>query len=108
MATIEKRKTSQGTVYRVKVRRRGHRSESATFGRLTDARKWAQSTEAAVQEGRYFRTSEAKRHTLGEAIDRYIRDRLPLKRSSTRKGQKSQLEWWKARLGTILADLTPP
>lgn len=80
MANIEKRISSDKDVtYRVKVRLRGHPAESATFERLTDARMWAQKTEAAMREGRHFKTAEAKRHTLAELIDRYIKEILPRK-----------------------------
>ena len=49
MATIEERTTKDGkTVYRVKVRRKGSQTPTATFARLTDARKWAQVTEVAI------------------------------------------------------------
>jgi hypothetical protein len=49
MPTIEERTTKDGkTVYRVKVRRQGYPTQSATFTRLTDARKWAQITETAI------------------------------------------------------------
>ncbi len=67
MASIEKRVNSKGsTFYRVKIRQRGHPAQSATFDRLTGARRWAQQTEAAIREGRHFKTTEAKRHTLTE------------------------------------------
>ena len=67
MANIEKRISNDGkTSYRVKVRLKGFPSQSATFERLTDAKKWAQQTESAIREGRHFKTSEAKRHTLTE------------------------------------------
>ncbi len=42
MASIEKRTTQDGAVsYRVKVRLKGKPTQSATFKRLTDAKKWA-------------------------------------------------------------------
>src|SRR5687768_2588998 len=73
MANIEKRTSSKGEItYRVKVRLKGFPVQSGTFERLTDARKWAQDTESAIRNGRHFKTSEAKRHTLAELIDRYI------------------------------------
>ena len=56
MATIEQRTTQDGKiVYRVKVRRKGASLQTATFNRLTDAKKWAQVTEGAVLEGRHSR-----------------------------------------------------
>src|SRR6266446_6514150 len=43
MATIERRTSKEGyLVYRVKVRRRGAPRQTATFSKLSEARKWAQ------------------------------------------------------------------
>lgn len=108
MATIEKRTSSDGeTSYRVKVRLKGFPVQSATFERLTDAKKWAQQTESAIREGRHFKTSEAKRHTLAELIDRYCRDVLPSKPKIARD-QMQQLAWWKEEIGGYaLSDVTP-
>ena len=108
MATITKRTDSDGKTYhQAKVRLRGHPTQSATFDRLTDARKWAQATEAAIREGRHFKTTEAKRHTLTDLVDRYTRDVLPTKGAQS-KTQGAQLAWWKGELGPYtLADVTP-
>ena len=106
MATIEPRKAGSNTTYRVKIRLKGHPPQTATFERKTDARHWAQQTETAIREGRHFKTTEAKRHTLGELVDRYLRDVLPSKPKSERD-QKRQLLWWKQQLGHyVLADVT--
>ena len=107
MASIEKRITDDGkTSYRVKVRIKGFPVQSATFERKTDAAKWAQNTESAIRENRHFKTTEAKRHTLAELIDRYSRDVLPSKKSA--KDQAQQLGWWKVEIGSYaLADVTP-
>ena len=109
MPAIETRKTKDGrTVYRVKVRRKGSLTQTATFTRLTDARKWAQVTEAAVLEGRHFKVTEAKRHTLAEMIDRYVREVLPRKSKSSIYMQTQQLSWWKDQIGKrLLSDVTP-
>ncbi len=109
MATIRERKTGKGeTRFQVVVRLKGFPAQTATFNRKTDAKKWAQHTEAAIREGRHFKTSEAKKRTLGELIDRYIRDILPAKTKSALK-QAKQLEWWKDEIGYLsLADVTPP
>ena len=80
MANIEKRTSNDGkTSYRVKIRLKGFPSQSATFERITDAKKWVQQTESAIREGRHFKTTEAKRHTLAELIDRYMKSVLPTK-----------------------------
>lgn len=49
MATIQKRKRATGTVYRVMVRIKGFPEQQKTFSRLTDAKMWAQQTEAAIR-----------------------------------------------------------
>jgi integrase len=109
MATIERRTGKDGQlVYRVKVSRKGAPLQTATFSKLSEARKWAQIAEGAVLEGRYLKTAEAKRHTLADLIDRYIRDVLPRKHPSTAYNQGFQLQWWRGQLGhCLLADITP-
>ena len=105
--TIEQRTTRNGTKrYRAKVRLKGARPVSLTFARKTDARRWAESTAAAIREGRYTKTAEAKRRTLADAIDRYVDKVLPRK-PKTAPFQKRQLDWWRRELGhLILADVT--
>lgn len=104
MAVIEAR----GRGYRARVRIKGFPPQSAAFERLTDARRWAQQTEAAIREGRHFKTSEAKKHTLAELIDRYIRDVIPKKKRNSQGTQKAQLLWWKAQIGAyLLSNVTP-
>ena len=107
MATIERRfSKGSGNTYRAKIRLKGYPIQSASFERLTDARKWVQQTESAIREGRHFKTTESKRHTLAELIDRYIREVLPTKKSA--KDQAQQLGWWKAAIGSyVLADVSP-
>lgn len=109
MATITKRTDRSGaTSYRVEIRLKGAPRQSETFARLTDARKWAQATEAAIREGRHFGTVEAKRHTVADMIDRYTRDVLPTKKASTARAQQFQFDWWKSKYGHLtLADVTP-
>jgi integrase len=109
MASIEKRTTDTGTTsYRVKIRLKGYPTQTATFKRLTDAKKWVQDTESAIREGRHFKTSEAKKHTLGDLVDRYIKDVLPGKTAKLRSNQVTQLNWFKNEIGAhILADITP-
>lgn len=108
MASIRKRTNKDGsTSYRVDIRLKGHPAERATFKRLTDAKDWVQDTESAIRDGRYFKTRESQKHTLGDLIDRYIRDVLPTKPKQS-ADQKQQLEWFKAEIGAhTLADVTP-
>lgn len=108
MANIEKRLSSDGEAsYRVKVRLKGYPPQSATFERLTDARKWASSTESAIREGRHFKSAEGKRHTLAEMVDRYLNSVMPTKKPSSQIGQERQLRWWKDQIGSYaIADVT--
>lgn len=108
MANIQKRLYKNGSVkYQALIRLQGCPPQTATFERLTDARKWVADTESAIRHGRYFKSSESKKHTLCEAVDRYIKEILPAKRPSTIRDQTHQLNWWKQQLGTYtLADIS--
>jgi hypothetical protein len=53
---------------------KGFPSQSTTFERKTDAKEWAKQTKACIREGRYFKTAEAKKHTIADFIDRYPRE----------------------------------
>ena len=109
MASFEERNLKNGKkVYRVRVCLKGQPTERATFDRLTDARKWAASIESSIREGRHFKTAEAKKHTLGEIVDRYLRDVLPSKSDSMQRDQWTQLSWWKDKIGNhLLSDIAP-
>ncbi len=106
MANIERRKAKDGsTSYRVKIRHQGHSNETNTFGKPTEARDWAQETEASIQAGRYLPSMEARKHTLSDLVDRYLKNVIPEKKSG--KDQVYQLEWWRDRIGTYpLASVT--
>jgi len=106
MASIRKRKRKDGTAsFLVEIRMKGSPPERATFTRKTDAKKWAQDTESAIRDGRYFKTREAQRHTLSELVNLYIADKVPDKKDG--KKTASQLQWWLNLLGHyMLSDIT--
>lgn len=108
MATIQARRTRSGVLrYKATIRLKGHATETATFHRKTDAKRWIQEVESAIREGRYFKTSVARRRTLAELINRYQTEVLPTKPKSAVK-QFAQLEWWRHELGALtLANVTP-
>lgn len=107
MATIVKRLSNTGTVnYQAKIRLRGHPPESATFERLTDAKKWAQDMESSMRQGRHFKTSAAKKHTVAAMIDRYLKQ-IASNRPKGYGDVKPKLDWWKEQIGyATLADVT--
>jgi integrase len=96
MATIEKRTTSEGTTYRVKVRIKGFAPESATFTRLTDAKDWGRRVESDMKQGRHF--GQSKRHTFNALADEY--------QLHARDAQR--LNYWRKVFGTdSLNSITP-
>lgn len=106
MAYIEKRITQDGKIrYKAQVKLKGHPIQTATFERITDAKRWVQQVESAIKEGRHFKTSESKKRTLKELVEKYEREILP---SKPRAKQENQFSWWKEQLGRyVLADITP-
>ena len=106
MASIQERKKNGKPSYTVKIRLKGHQPVFQTFKRKTDAERWAKQTEAAIFEGRFFKTSESQKHSLSDLIDRYVRDVLPHK-SKVYVEYASQLKWWKEQIGSVrLSDLS--
>lgn len=107
MARIKERTGKDGkTKFTAEIRLKGHPPQSATFNRLTDAKKWIQSTEAAIREGRHFKTAAAKKRTLSDAIDRYLSGITQTKHF--KEHQAVHLKRWNEELGFLpLADVTP-
>lgn len=107
MASIQKRVSKDGNIsYRVLVRMKGYPVQTATFRRLTDARRWAQETEVAIRDGRHFRTVEAKKHTLNDLVARYAEQYKDQKKSF--KDQMRHLKFWQDEIGhSLLADINP-
>jgi len=107
MGTIREYEKEDGSIsYHAEVRLRGHPSQRESFRTRSLAKKWIQDTESAIRDGRHFKTAEAKRHTLGELIDRFILQWLP-KHPKHQAKQTALLTWWKNRLGhLLLSDLT--
>jgi integrase len=112
MASIQKRtwtdqEGKQRTSYRAQIRRRGFPPVTATFGRKTDADKWARETESDMSRRRYFPQHEAERHTLTELVDRQL-EAVKMDRPHDYERQRVILGWWKEKLGDYtLATLTP-
>lgn len=102
MGTIREITRKDGTKsYHVEIRKKGYPPQRASFRTKTLAKKWEQQTEAAIQEGRHFKTIEAKKHTVGEMIDKFISQWLP-KHPKRQPKQTALLLWWKKTCGHIL------
>lgn len=102
MQGIEKRISKDGSsTYRARVRIKGHPSVSESFSSLALAKKWKRDTESAIEHGRFQFSSQEKKHTLAELVDRYIETILPTKPKNARN-VKQHLLWWKRELGHCL------
>lgn len=108
MATIRELIKKDGSrSYHAEVRLRGYPAQRATFRTRSLAKKWVQDVESGIRDGRHFKTSESKRHTVGEMIDKFVTQWLP-KYPQRKEKQVSLLEWWNKWCGHLLiADLTP-
>lgn len=108
MGTIRERKTGKGKiVYDVSVRRFGERPLYRAFARKIDARDWMQEMETSLKSGEQFARTEAQRHRLSEAIDRFILEELPKKPKMVRD-QSNHLLWFKKRAGSkFLSEVNP-
>ena len=108
MASFDKR-TSPVTgkiSWRARIRRKGFPDLVQTFPRKTDAKRWAEETEAALSSGRYLSSLVAKRHRVKDVFNAYepeILDRLKDPYSRLK-----HLAVWHSKLGDMaLADLQP-
>jgi integrase len=108
VGSIREYKKDDGSVsFHAEVRLRGHSPQRESFRTRGLAKKWIQDTESAIRDGRHFKSAEAKRHTLGELIDRFITQWLP-KYPKRQAKQTALLTWWKIRLGhLLLTEVTP-
>lgn len=69
--------------WHVRVGRKGHPSETRSFGTRQDAERWARGLEADMDRGAYMPLGEAQPITLGDLIERYLVEVTP-----TLKGAK--------------------
>lgn len=100
MATIEKRERKTGTVYQADVRIRGFPRQKKTFKRLTDAKIWAQQTEASIRSGQFrdvHKTARTKK--FEDLIEKYRAEVLAFKSEKTQKGERYIVDRWEQELG---------
>lgn len=110
MATIRQRRTRTGQRrYYAEVRIKGQHPVRQTFHSKSEARKWARQVEDGLRSARLAPRLEAEKHTLAEAIDRYVEDHLSdLGSKDGQRDRRSQLLWWRRKLGALsLAELSP-
>lgn len=108
MAWIQKRKKKNGKItYTAAIRIKGYPTMSATFDNITLAKEWVAENEIPMKRGKKIKDAEARKHTLSELIDRYVKYELPDRKSDKQKFEM-QLNWWKDKIGAyLLSDITP-
>lgn len=68
--------------WQARVSRKGEQSLVKTFQTKEDAERWARSIEVEWDKGTYQNTHQAQKTTLGELIERYLREVTPLMRGA--------------------------
>lgn len=108
MASFEKRKSQGGITYRAIIRLKGYPTQKKTFKRLTDAKMWAQQTEAAIRAGKFHTLVKAdSSKTFSDLAKSYREEIWPTKTPRTVNSEKAHLEFWENRLGKFgLAHIT--
>lgn len=106
MANIRERRRGGKPVFQAQIRMAGYPSRTATFPTKRLAERWAKTVEAEMIEGKHFRSVDARRRTLAEAIDRYLEHEAPKLRDG--RMHRYTLPWWREKLGGYkLCDITP-
>lgn len=103
---IRSRPGKRGARYQAVIRVVGFPEQRKTFRTERDAKRWGAVIEASCIKGEASRSTEARRRTLGDAIDKYTEEALSAKRDA--RTRVIRLRWWKERYGRVLlSDLTP-
>ena len=100
MAEIKKRVKKNGKAsYTACIRIKGYPSVSKTFELKTDAKEWANKTEAEIRENINFPKRKAQKYTVADIIDKFIENELPKKKPKAQTEFKMVLNWYKNEIG---------
>lgn len=78
MASIRKRANG----WQARVKRKGYPELTNTFKQYSDAAAWARVTESEIDRGQFINRTEAENTTLGELLNRYLREVTPQKKGA--------------------------
>ncbi len=98
MATFRRREGKRGVSYDAQIRIRPYPPTNRSFKKLTDAKRWAEKTEAEMREGKYGITTASRKKTLSDAIERYQKYILP---TVTKSRREHLVTWWLKVLGHL-------
>jgi integrase len=105
MATLTK--TPAGR-WKAVIRRTGWPTQSKTWRTKRDAEDWARRTEDEMARGVYQQCAPAEQMSLSKAIDQYLRDVTPTKKTNSQVGDKAKGKKLRAALGEYsFAAITP-
>lgn len=105
MATFVK--TPSGT-WKAMIRRQGWPTTIKTFRTKRDAQDWARRTEDEMVRGVFIRRTAQERTTVAQALERYQREVVPLKKESTQAREACRIREVNAFFGPYaLAAVTP-
>ncbi|MFM7346276.1 MAG: tyrosine-type recombinase/integrase [Tagaea sp.] len=85
MASFEKR----GGTWRAKIRMRGYPAQTRSFDSKAEAQRWVQEVEGQMSRRAFVSMKEAESTTLFEALERYVAEVTPRKKSA--KSETSRL-----------------
>lgn len=87
MPTIRKKAEGQ---YHVQIRKRGYPTQTKTFAKEADARRWATIIESEMERGVFVSRSEAEATLIKDVLKRFAAEILPSKRSE--QSDKSRIK----------------
>lgn len=88
---------TRGSYYRVQIRVKGCPHLSRNFETFLKAKDWKTKTINAVKSGLPFETTEMRRLTISDLIDRFIKN--DLKNLRNHRTILGHLLWWKKEIG---------
>lgn len=87
MPTIRKKGEGQ---YHVQIRKRGYPTQTKTFTKEADAKKWATIIESEMERGVFVSRTEAEATLVKDVLQRFATEILPMKRSE--QSDKSRIK----------------
>ncbi|KAB8052210.1 tyrosine-type recombinase/integrase [Janthinobacterium rivuli] len=87
MPTIRKKGEGQ---YHVQIRKRGYPTQTKTFTKEADARRWATIIESEMERGVFVSRTEAEATLVKDVLERFATEVLPTKRSE--QSDKSRIK----------------
>lgn len=89
----------KSTYYRVQIRIKNGEHLSQNFDNFKDAKDWKRKNTAAVKSGDPYETTQMRRLTVGDLINRFIEGEL--KKLRNHKTMLGHLNWFKQEIGHI-------